>query len=107
MDEFDEHTGWWATPNLNCVVPHEGGGIALRTNSAGLRADRDYQDKTLGVMRIGVFGDSFTEGNQVNAEETYASIIERSVPNVEVLNFGPTSHSWSCGTKPPDSTWTP
>lgn len=85
---FDEHTGWWQKPNLNCVMPHEGDAIVLRTNSAGLRADRDYGDKAPGVMRIGVFGDSFTAADQVNAEETYASIIERSVPNVEVLNFG-------------------
>jgi hypothetical protein len=88
LDDFDEHTGWWGKPNLNCVAPHEGGGTVVRTNSAGLRADRDYQDKTPGVMRVGVFGDSFTVANQVNAEETYAAIIGRRVPNVEVLNFG-------------------
>ena len=85
---FDERTGWWQKPNLNCVMPHEGDAIVLRTNSAGLRADYDYGNKALGVMRIGVFGDSFTAADQVTAEETYASIIEQSVPQAEVLNFG-------------------
>ncbi|MBI2828861.1 MAG: hypothetical protein HYX77_06285 [Acidobacteria bacterium] len=84
---FDEHTGWWPKPNLDCL-PQERDSPAIRTNSLGLRADHDYGDKAPGVMRIGVFGDSFTFADQVQANETYASIIERSVPNVEVLNFG-------------------
>jgi hypothetical protein len=85
---FDECTGWWLKPNLRCTLPHEDGSIAMRTNSAGLRADREYGKKTPGVLRVGVFGDSYTNGSGVKVEDAFVSIIERTLPNVEVLNFG-------------------
>ena len=85
---FDAYTGWWATPNLDCVLTHEGGTIHLQTNSVGMRGDREYGKKPPGVVRVGVFGDSFTFADQVQGHETYAALIEQRVPNVEVLNFG-------------------
>jgi len=84
---FDEHTGWWTRPHLNCIEPAERS-VPVRTNSAGLRADREFGAKPAGVVRIGFFGDSFTFGALVTAEETYAAILERSVPGIEAVSFG-------------------
>jgi hypothetical protein len=87
MVAFDAHTGWWPKPNQNCVMPAERS-VLLRTNSAGFRADHEFGEKAPGVLRIGAFGDSFTFGALVTADETYGSLLEQRVPNVEVVNFG-------------------
>src|SRR5262245_56325789 len=85
--QFDPDTGWWPRSNLDCVMPAERS-VLLRTNSAGIRATRDFGLKAPGVFRVGVFGDSFTFGALVTAEETYAAILEAGVPGVEMVNFG-------------------
>ncbi|MGV3720196.1 MAG: SGNH/GDSL hydrolase family protein [Actinomycetota bacterium] len=60
----------------------------IRINSKGLR-DREFPyEKPAGVTRILALGDSFTFGWGVEAEETAAKVIERSLTGVEVLNAG-------------------
>lgn len=67
--------------------------ISIRTNSVGMRADREYTlEKPDGVFRIVGLGDSFTFGYGVNVEDTYLARLERllleSGTNAEVINLG-------------------
>lgn len=67
--------------------------VEFRINSAGLRADRDYSyEKAPGVRRIVSLGDSYTMGFEVEATETFSSVLERELRrvgyDVQVLNAG-------------------
>ncbi len=67
--------------------------VSIRTNSMGIRADREFTyDKPEGVFRIVVLGDSFTFGYGVEVEQTYGVVLERIIKEhgirVEVINLG-------------------
>ncbi len=66
--------------------------VEYRINSEGLRADRDYpKRKSPGTCRIGIFGDSFLFGLEVDLHDSFADRLERRLQElgfpVEVLNF--------------------
>jgi lysophospholipase L1-like esterase len=65
--------------------------VELRYNSLQFR-DREPGPRTPGVRRLAVLGDSFTEGQGVNEEDTYPRALERALNRTgaswEVLNFG-------------------
>lgn len=68
------------------------GGL-LRANRDGLRADREYSlEPAPGVLRIEVFGDSFTFGDEVPVEQSWPALLEERLRErgiaAEVLNFG-------------------
>jgi len=87
---FDVHhpvRGWAVEPNVRNLEVFDG--KRLNTDSHGLRGAREVPfDKAPGVLRIAIFGDSFTFGEEVSDDETFAHQLERLVPGVEVLNFG-------------------
>ena len=67
--------------------------ITMRTNSKGVRADRDISYKnTNGIKRIVLLGDSFAMGYGVNLEDTFSSqmqkFLEESGINAEIVNLG-------------------
>lgn len=67
--------------------------ITMRTNSKGIRADREIPyEKTDGVKRIVLLGDSFAMGYGVNLEDTFLSqmqkTLEESGVNSEIVNMG-------------------
>jgi len=75
-------------PNIQVLATTSDFSIIYKINSQGLR-DKEYdltkpKDKT----RILVFGDSFTYGEGVEYGERFSDIIEKSFPNLEVINFG-------------------
>jgi len=88
--------GWTHVPGASTVWTKEGHGL-VNINQAGYR---DYE-RTLtpppDTYRIAIFGDSQTAGFQVNLEETYGAILEKTLRNsgrqVEVLNFGVSGYS--------------
>ena len=67
--------------------------VQFRINSMGIRSDREYSfEKPEGIIRIVGLGDSFTQGYEVEVEETYLYRLEemlraRGLP-VEVINLG-------------------
>lgn len=67
--------------------------VELRTNSQGMRADRDFElEKPAGTRRIVVLGDSFGMGYGVNLEESSLHLLGEGLAEalgcpVEVLNF--------------------
>jgi len=67
--------------------------INIRTNSKGIRADREIlYEKTDGVKRIVLLGDSFAMGCGVNLEDTFSSqmqkFLKESGVNSEIVNLG-------------------
>jgi hypothetical protein len=65
-----------------------------RSNSIGIRADREYGPKPQGTFRILGVGDSFTVGDQVPLEQTWPGILQARLDGwagpgrYEVLNCG-------------------
>jgi len=80
--------GWVPRPNSSS----ENG--LYHYNSLGLRsARRDYSaEPDSGVLRIAIFGDSFTHGSDVPYEHTFGAILADNLNTAgtaaEVLNFG-------------------
>ncbi len=86
-DVFDRSKGWIAKPNLRNIefFDHK----VLNTNSKGLRGIKDYPyGKNRSQYRILLLGDSFTFGDEVSDNETYARYLQEMLPDVEVLNMG-------------------
>lgn len=84
---FDESLGWTYHPDW---VWDDGG---FTINNAGLRARREYSPEPLpDTLRIAVFGDSFTAGEEVKDGETWPTHLEQLLNQAgiraEVLNFG-------------------
>jgi hypothetical protein len=66
--------------------------VSIRVNEQGFRADTTYtQEKTDGVARIALFGDSYFMGYEVNLEDSFAWQLEQQLRSmrcpVEVINF--------------------
>ena len=84
---YDPYLGWTKKANSS----KEGG---YSYNSAGIRsAPAEYPlSPRQGVLRIAIFGDSFTHGDEVSFEGTWGYLLERKLNEAglaaEVLNFG-------------------
>lgn len=80
-DRFDQKLGW---------VPREGyDAEGVRTNSAGIRADREFQvPKPPGVSRVVVLGDSFVWGEEVSNEDAFVTRLDAKMAGAEAVNLG-------------------
>lgn len=78
---WDPELGWRNAPGL--------GGQELTTNAQGWRAARDFAEaKPPGVRRLVFVGDSYTFGQGVADDETFAARCQQRLgPGWEVLNF--------------------
>jgi hypothetical protein len=79
-------------PNMNYWHTTTEYHINIRTNSQGIRADRDIPyEKPRGVKRIVLLGDSFGMGYEVNLEDTFTRRLEVGLAakgvNCEVVNL--------------------
>lgn len=92
----DPELGWKHVPGAETQWTEEGNGHIV-INSLGHRDRERSESKRPGVFRIGIFGDSMTEGVQVNLPETYAYRLQEllSSPSrpIEVFNFGVNGYS--------------
>lgn len=87
FDRYDASTGW--RPKSNIRNMRVFGDKLLNTNQEGFRGTRDFslrRDTT--KTRILLLGDSFTFGEDVSDDETYAHHLGQLLPNVEILNLG-------------------
>ena len=81
--------GWWFIPNLKAMIPHDDSFYLLRTNSQGMRSNREYPLlRPGGRRRIILLGDSYTAGDGVSNDERYSDRLEQLHPHLDVLNFG-------------------
>ncbi len=81
--------GYTYIPNaVQTLAAPSGGRYTIRINSAGIRSDREYSPaKPRGTFRILVFGDSMSAGQFISNENRFSELLERKIPNSEVLNF--------------------
>ena len=84
---FDEKLGWTYRPH---VLRQDG---TFTVNGAGIRARREYsQQPPPDHLRIALFGDSFTAGDDVGDDEVWGARLELLLRaagiRAEVLNFG-------------------
>ncbi len=79
--QIDRDLGYTIGKNKTDFVYH--------TNAQGIRADRNYPlIPSKDVLRMAVFGDSFVFCDWEPNKYTWPSYLERSVGNLEVMNFG-------------------
>jgi|GEM_PF-513548 len=87
FDRYCETKGWATRANLRDETVF--GDKTLNTNSRGLRGTREFpyqQDSDR--LRVIVLGDSFTFGDEVSDDETYAHYLQQMLPEAEVINMG-------------------
>lgn len=86
----DDQLGWIPSPSL---IWEDDYAIEYRHNRIGIRADREFEKlPDEDVIRIALFGDSFTYGADTALEDSWAYHMEQILVsqglNVEVMNFG-------------------
>ena len=86
--QYDERLGWKHVPGAIGRFNSHGFDIVVQINSQGYRGpERDYV-RNGEVGRVLVLGDSMIFGFGVEYEEMFTTILERRLPNVEVINLG-------------------
>jgi hypothetical protein len=60
----------------------------VNSNSQGVRGRREYPLARTDRTRIIAIGDSYTFGEGVNDDQTFAAFLERQLENTDVLNLG-------------------
>jgi hypothetical protein len=89
------YRGWTLKANTAGWQTDEGRGY-VSVNSAGFRGPQWTVAKPPGTYRIAVIGDSFTEGAQVNYNQTFCAVAQRALSKckalagkkVQVMDFG-------------------
>lgn len=87
---YDSLYGWDNSKSFNRegVYVHESKGIRVQE----LKDSISYEKKE-GVIRVGVFGDSYAYGSEVEFEYCISNIMNERLPsNYEVINFGVGGH---------------
>lgn len=88
--QYDPDLGWAVRPNI-----HSDHGLYF-SNSKGVRTSSSRRETlpepSPGILRIAIFGDSFTHGDDVSYEESWGAILEdilnQNGLRAEVLNLG-------------------
>jgi hypothetical protein len=85
----DNILGWRLIPNSRKFYRKETQPYFVKINSKGLRDDEHPYDKSPGVFRIVVIGDSFVFGaGGVDPSKRFTEIVQKSASNLEVINMG-------------------
>lgn len=87
---YDPDLGWSTNPGTRC---HKGQYIYDTAGVRALSVRRKLAPRAApGVLRIGLFGDSFTHGDDVNLDATWGHVLEQELKAqgvaAEVLNLG-------------------
>jgi len=81
----DPHVGWRNAPSIDVTVVNQG---RVRTNSNGMRNHQEVSlEPAPGTKRLLILGDSYAFGFGVDNEETFAYVLDDTLPGWEVLNF--------------------
>jgi hypothetical protein len=84
IDRFDAELGWTLAPGLAGVRLN---GALVHSNAAGMRGRREVAQEHGAGLRVVALGDSFTFGQCVGDEETFAARLEQRLAPGEVLNL--------------------
>ncbi len=90
---YDPLLGWSNIPGARGVFSRSEFSYDLNINSMGLRGPEITLDKPAGIRRIAVLGDSFVWGIGAADEELFTTLLGRSLPSTQVLNFGVAGYS--------------
>lgn len=82
----DPHTGYRLRPDFSGRLQHTDFDVGITINSLGFR-DSETENTEKKFRLVGL-GDSATMGWGVEAEDTFWSLVEEQVPNVETVNMG-------------------
>ena len=85
-------------PNATCRSRYQEWDTTFSVNSMGFRSPEISLEKPEGAFRVLLFGDSFTESESVNLDQTAAQIVQRDLTQefhmpVEIVNMGVMSYS--------------
>lgn len=87
--QYDPLFGWRLIPNAHARLRGVEFDTEIDVNSQGLRMEHDVSSqRPPGKRRILLFGDSFTFGHGVEANERFGERLESMLEDVEVVNFG-------------------
>lgn len=87
--EYDSLLGWKNKANTEGIHKISESTSSVKINSKELRDEEYEYTKDSGTFRILVFGDSFTWGYGVEAEEIYTEVLEDKLgDDFEVINMG-------------------
>src|SRR5262249_42635873 len=87
FDTYNSTKGWLSRSNVTDA--HVFNNKTLNTNSRGLRGKSGFSyGKSSNKSRIVILGDSFTFGDEVSDNETYAYYLQEMMPDVEIINMG-------------------
>lgn len=86
--EFHPTRGLALVPGLDRMDHAEEFRVVQKHNSRGFRGPEFPAEKPPGRTRVLTIGDSFTYGSGVEYEETYAAVMERLDPRLQVINLG-------------------
>jgi lysophospholipase L1-like esterase len=75
-------------PRPDALVEYPRFGVSFRTNGLGLRGCEYPVERTPGMKRIVVLGDSMAWGHGVAEPLAFPELIERQCPATEVINLG-------------------
>jgi hypothetical protein len=77
-----------ATLDAHRLRPGQDYGAGLHGNALGYPGPDIAPDKKPGVVRVAALGDSFAVGPAVPFADNYLTLLQQSLPGVEVCNFG-------------------
>lgn len=81
--------GWWHLPNLLARIPLGQTYHLVKTNSIGMRSEREYPtSRPEGRKRVLFLGDSYTAGDGVDNRDRFTDLLEQRYPHLDALNFG-------------------
>lgn len=89
FDTYHPLRGWALIPNIHNMKIF--GTKTLNSNNHGVRGITEYpyaRELLSPTRRVLVFGDSYTFGDEVSDDETYAHFLGETMPDTEVLNMG-------------------
>lgn len=86
--KYDPVLGWANAPGQAGIYERAEFSYPVGINSRGMRQHEVAQEKASGTTRIAVIGDSFCWGIGVKDEDRFSELVEQSLKDTEVLNFG-------------------
>jgi len=88
IKQFDKMLGWSLKPLSQGISNRTGYEIEYRINSKGLRDDETSYEKSEGIFRIVLLGNSRTFGLGVPIEKHFSTLLEGYFKDVDVINMG-------------------
>lgn len=86
-DHLDSRIGWKLPPNVKMEDRQVEFSVTYQSNSDGFRGPHDFV-ATPGQRSITFLGDSFTFGNGVEYESTFAHVVEQELDETRSYNLG-------------------